>query len=122
MLFLLEWGGLVLAKADAYKGKRKVKDQWEEEPYAVVHKVVEGVPSYLVKNAQVGCSQVLHQNWHFLITPAKGTPLCMVIWAEWAMCAAITLEEQTSDKSETEKTPQVWIVCCQSSNRQQRVL
>ena len=28
---LLEPGDLVLAKADAYKGKRKVKDQWEDE-------------------------------------------------------------------------------------------
>ena len=26
-------GDLVLAKADAYKGRRKVKDQWEMEPY-----------------------------------------------------------------------------------------
>ena len=33
----LEVGDLVLAKANAYKGKRKVKDQWEEEPYEVEH-------------------------------------------------------------------------------------
>ena len=31
----LEPGNLVLAKADAYKGRRKVKDQWDEEPYEV---------------------------------------------------------------------------------------
>ena len=30
-----ETGDLVLAKADAYKGKRKVKDWWEEELYKV---------------------------------------------------------------------------------------
>ena len=42
----LEWGDLVLAKADAYKGKRKVKDWWEEELYEVECQVAEGIPSY----------------------------------------------------------------------------
>ena len=31
----LEPGDLVLAKANSYKGRRKVKDWWEEEPYEV---------------------------------------------------------------------------------------
>ena len=61
----LEPGALVLAKADAYKGERKVKDQWEEEPYEVECMVVEGVPSYLMKNQQTGCSWVLHWNQLF---------------------------------------------------------
>ena len=52
----LETGDLVLAIADAYRGRRKVKDQWEEEPYEVEHQVAEGVPSYLVKNQWIGCS------------------------------------------------------------------
>ena len=39
-----------MAKADAYKGRRKVKDQWEEEPYKVEFPIAEGVPSYPVKN------------------------------------------------------------------------
>ena len=46
----LELGDLALAKADTYKGRRKVKDQWEEELYEVECQVVEGVPSYLMKN------------------------------------------------------------------------
>ena len=46
----LELGNLVLAKADAYKGRRKVKDQWEEEPYEVEFQVAEGIPSYLMKH------------------------------------------------------------------------
>ena len=46
---LQEPGDLVLAKADAYRGRRKVKDQWEEEPYEVECQVVEGVPSYLMR-------------------------------------------------------------------------
>ena len=75
----LETGDLVLAKADAYKGKRKVKDWWEEEPYEVEHQVAEGVPSNLMKNQHTGHSWVLHQNWLFLIIPAEGTPLCMAM-------------------------------------------
>ena len=49
----LETGDLVLAKADAYREERKVKDWLEEEPYEVEHQVAEGVPSYLVKNQQM---------------------------------------------------------------------
>ena len=52
----LEPGDLVLAKADAYRGSRKVKDQWEEEPYEVEHQIVEGVLSYLMKNQWTGSS------------------------------------------------------------------
>ena len=96
---LLEPGDLVLAKANTYKWKRKVKDWWEEEPYKVVFQVTKDVP-------QTGCPWVLHQNWLFLIAPVEGTPLCMVIWAEWAGCAATSLEEQAPDRSETEKVPQ----------------
>ena len=52
----LEPGDMVLAKADAYRGRRKEKDWWEEEPYEVEDQVVEGMPSYLVKNQQTGHS------------------------------------------------------------------
>ena len=53
---LLEPGDLVIAKADAYKGKRIVKDWWEEELYEVVCQFTEGVPSYLMKNEHTGIS------------------------------------------------------------------
>ena len=33
----LEPGDLDLTKVNAYRGKRKVKDQWEEEPYEAEH-------------------------------------------------------------------------------------
>ena len=102
----LEPGNLVLAKADAYKGKRKVKDWWEEEPYRVENWVAEGVPLYLVKNQWTECSWVLHWNWLFLITPARGTHLCAVVQAEWARCGTTTLEEQMPKGSETEEVPQ----------------
>ena len=78
----LKTGDFILAKADAYKGKRKVKDWWKEEPYEVECQVTDGVPSYLMKNQCTGQSQVLHWNWLFLITPARGTSLCMVMQAE----------------------------------------
>ena len=55
----LEPGNLVLAKTDAYKGKRKVKDWWEEEPNEMEHQVAEGIPSSLMKNQWTGCSRVL---------------------------------------------------------------
>ena len=50
---------LVLVKADAWKGKRKIKDRWEEETWEVVHQIVADVPSHKVTN-QCRWSQVLH--------------------------------------------------------------
>ena len=55
----LKPGNLVLVKADAWKGKRKIKDRWEEETWEVVHQITADVPSYEVMN-QHGQSQVLH--------------------------------------------------------------
>ena len=46
----LEPGDLVLVKADAWKGKRKIKDRWEEEAWEVVQQIVADVPSYKVMN------------------------------------------------------------------------
>ena len=51
----LEPGDLVLTKADSYKGKRKVKDHWEEVPYEVECQVTKEIPSYHMKNQQTGC-------------------------------------------------------------------
>ena len=36
----LKPGNLVLVKVDAFKGKRKIKDRWEEETWEVVHQIV----------------------------------------------------------------------------------
>ena len=41
-------GDLVLVKADAWKGKRKIKHRWEEETWEVVHQIATDVPSYEV--------------------------------------------------------------------------
>ena len=102
----IEPGNLVLAKAATYKGRREVKDWWEEELYEVEHRTAEGIPSYLMKNQWTGCSWVLNQNWLLLITPIMGAPLCTGVWAEWAKCAITILEEPTQKVSENEKVPQ----------------
>ena len=55
----LKPGNLVLVKVDAWKGKRKIKDRWEEETWEMVQQVMTDVPSYKVMN-QHGQLQVLH--------------------------------------------------------------
>ena len=46
----LKPGNLVLVKVDAWKGKRKIKDRWEEETNEVVCQIVADIPSYEVMN------------------------------------------------------------------------
>ena len=46
----LKSGNLVLVKTDAWKGKRKIKDRWEEETWEVVCQIMTYVPSYKVTN------------------------------------------------------------------------
>ena len=46
----LKHGNLVLVKADAWKGKRKIKDRWEEKTWEVVCQITAAVPSYEVTN------------------------------------------------------------------------
>ena len=45
-----------MAKANAYNGRRKVKDQREEEPYGVDCRIAKGIPCYIMKNQQNGHS------------------------------------------------------------------
>ena len=46
----LKHGDLVLVKVDAFKGKRKIKDRWEDKIHEVVHQIVTDVPLYKVIN------------------------------------------------------------------------
>ena len=46
----LKSGNLVLVKADAWKGKRKIKDRWVEETWEVSRQIAADVPSYEVMN------------------------------------------------------------------------
>ena len=72
----LKPGNLVLVKVDAWKGKRKIKDMWDEETWKVSQQIMTDVPSYEVTN-QHGWSRVLHRNWLLLIMSEVGVPLCM---------------------------------------------
>ena len=70
----LKPGDLVLVKADAVKGKRKIRDRWEEETCEVVCQIVTDIPSYEVTD-QHGWSCILHQNQLLLITSEVGISL-----------------------------------------------
>ena len=103
---LLETGVLVFTKADAYRGRRKVKDWLKEDPYKVEHQAAEGIPSYLMMNQWTGHPCVLHWNQLFLITPMEGTLLHTVVQAQQARCTTTALEEQNQEGSETEEVLQ----------------
>ena len=37
-------GDLILVIADAFQGKRKIKDRWEDKPHEVVHQIATDIP------------------------------------------------------------------------------
>ena len=80
----LKPGDLILVKADAFKGRRKIKDRWEEDTWQVVHQIMTDVPSYVVTN-QNGKSQVLHR-YRLLIAAEVSVPLCIGIHHAWDRC------------------------------------
>ena len=64
-------GDTVLKKADAFQGKRKVKDQWSKVEYEVIRQVANGVPSYEIKDAS-GNLQVAYRHQLFLLATPQG--------------------------------------------------
>ena len=101
----LKPGDLVLVKADAWKGKRNIKDRWEEETWEVVHQITADIPSYKVMN-QHGWSWVLHQNWLLLIASEVGVPLCMGSHHTWDRCSIPTPCKTTSIRGDKKRMPQ----------------
>ena len=95
----LKPGNLVLVKANAFKGKRKIWDRWEEETCEVVHQIVTDIPSYEVMD-QHRWSHILHWNWLLLITSEIGIPLCKGVCHAWDRCASPTPHKPTSKGSE----------------------
>ena len=91
----LKPGNLVLVKADVWKGKRKIKDRWDEETWKVIQQIAADMPSYEVKN-QHGWSRVLHQNWLLLIASEVGVPLCMGNHHTQDRCTCPTPHKTTS--------------------------
>ena len=101
----LKPGNLVLVKADAWKGKRKIKDRWEEETWEVVRQIVADVPSYKVIN-QNGWSQVLHQNQLLLVASEVGVSLCMGNCHTWDRCTSPLPCKTTSIGGDDKRMPQ----------------
>ena len=97
----LKPGNLVLVKADAWKGKRKIKNRWDEETLEVSRQIAADVPSYEVTN-QHGKSQVLHQNWLLLVTSEVGIPSCMGNCHTWDGCTSPTPCKTTSSGGDGE--------------------
>ena len=91
----LKPGDLVLVKADAFKGKRKIKDRWEEDTWEVVIQITTDVPSYKVMN-QHGRLWVLHWEWLLLVMSEVGIPLCMGNCHTWDRCTCPTPHKTTS--------------------------
>ena len=101
----LKPGDLVLVKADAGKGKREIKDRWEEETWEVVHQITAGGTPYKVMN-QHRWSQVLHQNQLLLFTSEVGVPLCMGSHHTQDRCTSPTPCKTTSVRGDEKRTPQ----------------
>ena len=101
----LKPGDLVLVNADAFKGRRKIKDRWEEDTLEVVHQITTDIPSYKVMN-QHGKSHILCQNWLLLIASEVGIPLCMGTHHAWDRCTSPTPCKTTSVGGEMKLTPQ----------------
>ena len=101
----LKPGNLVLVKVDAWKGKRKIKDRWEEETWEVVQQIVADVPSYEVMN-QHGWSRVLHQNQLLLIASEVGFPLCMGNHCNWDRDTSPTPCKTNSIGGDDKRMPQ----------------
>ena len=101
----LKLGDLHLVKADGFKGKRKIKDRWEDKPHEVVHQIAIDVPSYEVKN-QHGHSRILHCNWLLLVVSETGVPLCVGACQVQERCTSPTPVKPTPGVSESKITLQ----------------
>ena len=101
----LKPGDLVLVMADAWKGKRKIKDRWDKETWEVSWQIVADVPSYEVTN-QHRWSWVLHWNQLLLVASDVGIPLCMGNHHTRDRCTSTTPCKTTSSGGDGERTPQ----------------
>ena len=101
----LKPGNLVLVKVDAFKGKRKIQDRWEDGTWEVVHQIARDIPSYEVTN-QHRKSCILHQNWLLLVASEVCIPLCIGVCHAWDRCTSPTPCKPTSKRGETKMTLQ----------------
>ena len=92
-------------KADAWKGKRNIKDRWDEETWEVSQQIMADVPSYKVMNQQ-GWSRVLHRNWFLLVISEVGILLCMGNHHTQDRCTSPTPCKTTSLGGDEKMMPQ----------------
>ena len=111
----------MLEKADAFQGKRKVKDQWSEVEYEVICQVANGVPSYEIKDAS-GNLQVAHHNQLFLLATPRGEvmPLCKSEDANSRMSNQSALAELTPLECEND-LPKDLLEGCQTHHLASRI-
>ena len=63
----LHTGDLVLVRQKAFKGKHKIQDRWENEPYKVIQQIHSNIPVYKVKKDGEEKIRTLHRNMLFPI-------------------------------------------------------
>ena len=102
----LKPGDLGLVKADVFKGKRKIKDRWEDEACKVVHQIASDILSYEVMD-QCRQSCILHWNWLLLIVSETGIPLCVGVCHALDQCTSPTPAEPTPKGSDNRIMP--WV-------------
>ena len=70
---------VVLMKADAKQGRRKVMDRWNSDPWEVIGPMSDGLPVYKIKNDN-GQIRTVHRNRLLLLAPAeeRGTPVAPI--------------------------------------------
>ena len=112
-------GDMVLKKADAFQGKRKVKDHWRDVEYELVCQVANGVPLYEIKDSS-GNVKVAHHNQLFLLATLQGedTPLCESEDAQISMSTQSALVELTPLECENdlpEDSVEGWLTQCPAS-------
>ena len=100
----LKPGDLVLVKADAFQGKRKIKDRWEDKPYEMVHQIATDIPLYEVTD-QHGQSCILHCKWCLLVASETGIPLHVGVHQAWDRCTSPTPVKPTPRGSDNKTTP-----------------
>ena len=101
----LESGNHVLIKADAFQGKRKIMDIWENKPHEVVHQIMTDIPSYDVKDWH-GNSCILHCNQLLLVVSEADIPLCVGVCQVWDGCNSPMPVKPTPRGSDSKTMPQ----------------
>ena len=80
---------LILVKAGAFQGKRKIKYRWEDKPHEVVHQIITDISLYKVKDQHVH-SHILYHNQLLLIVSDAGIPMCVGVHQVWDGCTSPT--------------------------------